>query len=97
MSYLFAPYFMFFVNLFYWTGALAYVGLRDETQPSSAFSVTLVFSDRPSRIKSDRLSHQIPNTAMIVRVAIARSRIKSDRPSHQIPNTAMILPTAMLE
>jgi hypothetical protein len=53
--------------------------------------------DRPSRIKSDRPSQQIPNTAMIVRVAIARSRIKSDRPSHQIPNTAMILPRSRLE
>ncbi|MEG3971930.1 hypothetical protein QUA00_30565 [Microcoleus sp. T2B6] len=39
-------------------------------------------SDRPSRIKSDRPSQQIPNSAMILRVA--RSPLTHQKRSHPI-------------
>jgi hypothetical protein len=47
MSYLFAPYFMFFVNLFYWTGALA-VQLVKQIKDEFEYAVWYTLDEFPT-------------------------------------------------
>ncbi|HEY9296263.1 MAG TPA: hypothetical protein VIQ31_07815 [Phormidium sp.] len=63
----------FFLSQSYPFQPFQYDDWTESERPSKLIALALFinYSDRPSRIKIDRPSHQIPNTAMILPRAIA--------------------------